>query len=103
MGFLVNFSAILLLFSAPRLSSVFNSMLTSLLVLHTLYLVNNMTIVARSALLDETSLVLDTLFVKFLYPFKPTLLYTTTFLTVGMARERYKAIRHPLEYRYSKG
>ena len=42
---------------------------------------------------------LDLLFHHFLYPLKPLLLHASTFLTVFMARERYKAIRHPLEYR----
>ena len=41
----------------------------------------------------------DLLFSNFLYPCKPMLLYTSTFLTVLMARERFHAVKHPIEYR----
>ncbi len=45
------------------------------------------------------SFFLNLLFVHLLYPLKPALLHSSAFLTCFMARERHKAIRHPLEYR----
>lgn len=76
--------------------SVFNSILSCLLIIHTFYILTNMILVLR---MWNQSPFLDYLFPHFLYPLKPLLLHSSTFLTAVMARERYKAIRHPLEYR----
>ena len=73
-----------------HLSSVFNSMLTCLLVLHTFYIFTNMTLIMRRYV---RSYILDFLFTHFLYPLKPMLHNASTFLTVVMAKERFKAIR----------
>lgn len=65
--------------------------------IHTLYILATMVHVVRREI--PPNYWLDLLFHHFLYPLKPLLLHASTFLTVFMARERYKAIRHPLEYR----
>ena len=44
-------------------------------------------------------MVLDLLFTNLLHPCKPMLLYASTLLTVVMSRERYCAVRHPIECR----
>ena len=46
-----------------------------------------------------SGLIFDLLFSNLLYPCKPMLLFTSTFLTTVMAHERYSAIRHPIAYR----
>ena len=108
LGVLTNFLALLLMVTTPAngggalgggkgvLSSVFNSMLASLLGLHSLYILAAMTHVLR---VQTPSALLDLLFTHLLYPLKPLFLHAATLLTVIMARERCKAIRHPLEYR----
>ena len=79
-----------------RLGSIFNHILCCLLILHTLYMVTNMLTVASQW---NNWVVLIVLFRYLLYPLKPLFFYSSTFLTVLMARERLKAIIHPWEYR----
>lgn len=83
--------------SNNSLASVFNSMLTFLLAMHNVYILATAFHVLRRHV--GASHALDVAFRHFLYLLKPLALHASTFLTVFMARERNRAIRHPLEYR----
>jgi hypothetical protein len=84
-GVALNLLGLSLLLTSRRLRSVFNSMLSALLLLHTAYILVSTTLVLR---MWTESYFLDLLFTHFLYPLKPMLMHAATFLTVLMARER---------------
>ena len=86
LGAVGNLLAIAVLGGGRRLRSFFNRLLTCLLVVHTVYIANSLVLEVYKK--NPGYLAFDLLFSNFFYPCKPMLLYTTTFLTVLMARER---------------
>ena len=72
-------------------------MLTYLLALHNVFILATCYHLLRRHV--GSSQLIDVVFRHFLYLLKPFGLHASTFLTVLMARERHRAIRHPLEYR----
>lgn len=87
--------------------SVFNKLLICLLILHTIYIF--------CSILYETfwsewekddqqnafTLLFIILFSYVLHPLKQFMLFSSIFITILMARQRYLAIRHPVEYHNS--
>lgn len=84
------------------MKSIFNKLLISLLVLHTIYLLA--VIFTQMMWPDWENHPKDWFIVLFIFvlkPLQPLMLYSTTFITILLARQRYLAIRHPIEYRNS--
>ena len=85
--------------------SVFNKLLICLLILHTIYIFCS--ILSETlwpewekddqAQISNFSFII--LFSFILHPLKQLMLFSSIFITVLMARQRYLAIRHPVEYR----
>lgn len=117
-GILCNILAMLLLATSKRLNSVFNKTLFFLLLIHTLFIVDSLMLELYKVYKGFIFNVIYTkvrrekvkchifmhmpffhTYPQVIYPLKPTFHYTSTFLTVLMARERFQAVRHPVEYR----
>jgi hypothetical protein len=104
-GIISNMLAIPILCSF-RIKSIFNNLLISLLILHTVYLI---CVVLTEMILqvwvnDPQTISKTWILVSFSYvlrPLKHIMQYSSTFLTTLMARQRFLAIRHPIEYRNS--
>lgn len=87
------------------MKSVFNKLLICLLILHTIYIFCS--ILSETlwpewekddqAHISNFSFII--LFSFILHPLKQLMLFSSIFITVLMARQRYLAIRHPVEYR----
>lgn len=95
LGLLSNLFAIYIL-SCEKLKNLFNRLLACLLMVHTVYIFSTATIV-----LSRDHYTRTVFFSYFLYPLRPLALHSSTFITVLMARQRFLAIRHPVEYRNS--
>ena len=99
LGIFANLSAIPALCSS-RLRSLFNRLLASLLLLHTAYIILSLVMYAgREAIMGSSGRWFTILYSYLLYPLRPVILHSTTIIIVLMARQRYFAIRHPMEYR----
>eukprot|EP00095_Tigriopus_kingsejongensis_P004803 maker-scaffold182_size278544-snap-gene-0.12 protein:Tk04803 transcript:maker-scaffold182_size278544-snap-gene-0.12-mRNA-1 annotation:"fmrfamide receptor" len=96
LGILGNLLAIYILVRGKKLQSNFNKILTCLLAVHTTYIINSLTLEIYK---QTGGIPFDIIFSNVLYPCKSMLLYTSTFLTLFMARERYLAVRYPIQYR----
>ena len=89
------------------MKSIFNKLLICLLALHTAYICTGIMtdaiwppwITENSPAASSTWFIL--LFSFVLHPLKQFLLFSSIFITVLMSRQRYMAIRHPIEYRNS--
>ena len=84
------------------MKSIFNRLLISLLVLHTIYLLA--VIFTQMMWPDWENHPKDWFIVLFIFvlnPLQPLMLCSTTLITILLARQRYLAIRHPIEYRNS--
>ena len=90
------------------MKSIFNKLLICLLILHTIYIISSLVTVViwppwntneDNTLLSSTPLLFITLFRFVLRPLNHMMLFSSIFITVLMARQRYLAIRHPIEYR----
>ena len=100
-GVLSNLVAIPIL-CQQSMKSIFNRLLISLLALHTIYLIGViLTQVMWSDWDQHPKGWLLILFSFVLHPLEPIMLYSTTLITTLLARQRYLAIRHPIEYRNS--
>ena len=105
-GMFSNLTAIPIL-RANSMKSIFNKLLTCLLLLHTMYLFGVLLIgimwpqwkVHDEKLNEVWFIVIFVVYV--VYPSQQLMLYSSTFITTLMARQRYLAIRHPIEYRNS--
>lgn len=100
-GMISNVTAIPTLCSR-KMKSIFNKLLICLLILHTIYLSG--AILTQIMWPDweppgDAWFIL--LFSYVLYPLDPLMVYSSTFITILLARQRYLAIRHPIEYRNS--
>lgn len=103
-GILANASAALILTRSRRLrGSSFNALLTALLIVHSLYIADGLGLDVYSFVRkgggDGGDRLFHHVFSNFLFPCQPMLLYSSTCLTVLMARERCFAIKHPIAYR----
>ena len=92
-GLICNLFSIYIL-SCNRLRSVFNRLLACLLMLHTVYICSTIVKFFSRKQYNQSLF-----FAYILYPLCPMALHASTFITVLMARERFLAIRHPVEYR----
>ena len=87
------------------MKSVFNKLLICMLILHTIYIfcsVLSENLWPESENDDQKqifSYMFMILFRFILHPLKQFMLFSSIFITVLMARQRYLAIRHPVEYR----
>ena len=90
------------------MKSIFNKLLICLLILHTIYIISSLVTVViwppwntneDNTILSSTPLLFITLFRFVLRPLNHMMLFSSIFITVLMARQRYLAIRHPIEYR----
>ena len=104
-GIVSNLTAIPSLCST-RMKSVFNKLLLCLLIVHTVYIIAVLSIQLMwpawvDDSYDKSNAWFIILFSFVLYPFEQIMLYSSTFITTLMARQRYIAIRHPIEYRNS--
>ena len=89
-----------------RMNTIFSKLLICLLVLHTVYLCCVLLIeVMWPAWDDDPQRLSESWFIFTfsygLYPLKRLMRYSSTFFTTLMARQRFLAIRHPIEYRNS--
>ena len=107
-GITFNIFAIPIL-SSKKMKNIFNKLLISLLVLHSIYIC---CVLLTKAMWKETpdekyhpESFSRTLFIYsysyFLHPLKRFVRISSTFLTILIARERYLAVRHPIQYRNS--
>ncbi|TRY73828.1 hypothetical protein TCAL_01922, partial [Tigriopus californicus] len=96
LGMVGNLLAIYILVKGKKLQSNFNKILTCLLAVHSIYILNSLTLEVYK---KTGGITFDIIFSNILYPCKPMLLYTSTLLTMFLTRERYLAIRYPIEYR----
>lgn len=90
----------------PSMKSIFNKLLICLLILHTIYICGVISMEIIWPWLNNgthiiSDLWLTILFSYVLHPLQPLMLYSSTFITMLMARQRCLAIRHPIEYRNS--
>ena len=104
-GVISNLVAIPILCSTS-MKSIFNKLLICLLTLHTIYLFGALlTVVMWPPWEPSTNSTSEgwflVLFSFVLYPSQNVMLYASTFITMLMARQRFLAIRHPIEYRNS--
>ena len=89
------------------MKSIFNKLLICLLALHTAYIcIGIITDAIWPPWMTEDSPAASStwfilLFSFVLHPLKQFLLFSSIFITVLMSRQRYIAIRHPIEYRNS--
>ena len=97
-GFLLNLVAICVLLTRLSNHNNFNHLMVILFVLDSLYLLLSMitTIQRRFGLKNRT---ITILYPKFTYPISSISLTLSIFMTVGMAHERYIAIKHPITHR----
>ena len=87
LGVLINILALPILFSR-RLRSVFNCLLTILLVMETLFIVSTVVETFRQHLGGLRSYLSNVLFAFVLYPAKSGILYYSIYMATVMARER---------------
>ena len=100
-GVLSNLAAIPTL-CQHSMKSIFNKLLICLLLLHTIYLLG--VILTQVMWTDWELHPKSWLFILYsfvLHPLEPLMLYSATLITTLLARQRYLAIRHPIEYRNS--
>ena len=104
-GITSNLAAIPIL-CVNAMKSIFNKLLICLLLIHTVYLFG---VLLMGIMWPEwksndkklTEVWFIVLFSFVVYPLQQLMLYSSTFITTLMARQRYLAIRHPIEYRNS--
>ena len=104
-GIIFNTAAILVL-SSPKMKSVFNKLLICLLLVHNvfIFLVGSKEIM-WPAWNDKPDYALGAFFIYLfsyvLHPSQQVMRYSSIFLTMEMARRRFHACRHPIEFRNS--
>jgi hypothetical protein len=103
-GITSNLLAILILLRSKMIESFFNKLLTNILILHTIYIACEMlTEIIHPSWHNDTeqiTQVASTLYVYYLLnPLGKFMLYSTTFFTALMAKQRYLASCYPTQYR----
>ena len=97
-GIVSNVAAIPTLCSR-KMKSIFNKLLICLLTLHTIYISGA---ILTQIMWPDWERPKDAWFIVLfsyvLYPLEPLMLYASTLITTLLARQRYLAIRHPIEY-----
>ena len=102
-GILANISAIPIL-RQKSMKSSFNTLLICLLILHTVYTSAVVLMEIISPTWDNPridGLKLIVIFYYVLDPLQHLMLHSSTIITVLLARQRYHALRYPIEYRNS--
>ena len=89
-----------------RMNTIFSKLLLCLLILHTVYLACVLLIeLMWPAWDDNPQRISESWFIFIfsygLYPLKQLMRFSSTFFTTLMARQRFLAIRHPIQYRNS--
>ena len=102
-GIMSNLIAIPILCN-KRLNNLFSKLLICLLVLHTVYIICVLLTEIMWPSWDENYQGMSEtwfifVFSYILHPLRRLMRYSSTFFTTLMARQRYLAIRHPIEYR----
>ena len=97
-GVLLNLGAVFVLLTRLSNHNNFNHLMVILFVLDSLYLLLSMltTVQRRFGLKNRTMTII---YPKFTYPISSISLTLSIFMTVGMAHERYVAIKHPITHR----
>ena len=104
-GIIFNTAAILVL-SSPKMKNIFNKLLICLLLVHNvfIFLVGSKEIM-WPAWNDKPDYALGAFFIYLfsyvLHPSQQVMRYSSIFLTIAMARHRFHALRHPIEFRNS--
>ena len=97
-GLLLNFPAICVLLTRLSNHNNFNQLIVILFVLDSMYLLLSV-ITTLQRRFGLKSRLLTILFPKFTYPISSISLTLSIFMTVGIANERYIAIKHPIIHR----
>ena len=102
-GICLNLLAIPILFK-KQLNNIFNKLLICLLMLHTVYIVCVLLTEMMWPAWDDNFQGISEywfifIFSYILHPLRHLMRYSSTFFTTLMARQRFLAIRHPIEYR----
>ena len=89
-----------------RMNTIFSKLLFCFLLLHTAYLLCVLLIELMWPAWDDNPLRISESWFIFifsygLYPLKQLIRFSSTFFTTLMARQRFLAIRHPIQYRNS--
>ena len=88
--------------SSASMKSIFNRLLACLLMIHTIYISTTLIIyIGLTEWIEGSKHWFNVLFPFVLHPLRPLMLYSSSFITILMARQRYMAVRHPVEYRNS--
>ena len=100
LGVVFNLTAIGVLFRRFSAKNIFNQLITSLFLFDSIFLASQLINAFRwnFNLSTETHVLL---FPYFLYPMTSISLTASIFMTVGIAHERYTAIRYPTQHRES--
>ena len=105
-GIISNLFAILMLLNTKMIESMFNKLLTCLLILRSIYIASEMLIeIMYHSFHHDTEHITQTAssmyFYYLLQPVGKFMQYSTTFVTVLMAYQRYLASCYPVQYRNS--
>ena len=102
-GLLMNLTAICVLLTRISIQNIFNHLLISLFVFDSIFLVINIAEVFHSqfGMVTTVSKVYMILFPHFIWPLTGISLTASIFMTVGIAHERYVAIKWPIIHRQS--
>ena len=95
-GVVLNFITIVVLLTTNMRNNFFNRLLLCLSIFDNLYLLCEISEVAR--LLNPTPAHLH-LFARFIYPFRSLFLCSSIYMTIALTLERYQAITSPVQYR----
>ena len=95
-GVFLNFATIIVLSSSTMLNNFFNRLLICLAVFDTLYLSCEISEVFRHR---HHTFIQQQVFVYFTYPMRNIFMFSSVYMTVVLAFERYQAITNPVKYR----
>ena len=95
-GVFLNFATIIVLSSSTMLNNFFNRLLICLAVFDTLYLSCEISEVFRHR---HHTFIQQQVFVYFTYPMRNIFMFSSVYMTIVLAFERYQAITNPVKYR----
>ena len=95
-GVFLNLATIIVLSSSTMLNNFFNRLLICLAVFDTLYLSCEISEVFRHR---HHTFIQQQIFVYFTYPMRNIFMFSSVYMTVVLAFERYQAITNPVKYR----
>ena len=100
-GLLLNLAAVYILASRKAMRNMFNNLLISLFCFDSLYLMLMLISSFHYFASEERTEIEIVLFPYLTYPMSSITLTASIFMTVGVAHERYSAIKHPIRHRQS--